>query len=428
VGYNIITREYLEDICPIDKKLTGGIRKMSAKETKTNTSQLEKMSAVKSSFRNPMTEVWKSLQATQQSEDELREVESANETLKNTLLQSLQMQHIVVLAGSGCSYHAGGPAMTDLWNAVVNGPLSEQAQSAAQLSHYGLEAENIEEFLSQVEAFQILEKKKPTEEFLKEAKQVILTKCSQLKPEKLTAHETLLHRLSRRRTRDQRLHVFTTNYDLCFEYAAANIGCVAIDGFSFMAPRQYDPRYFDFDIIRRPPRHDDDNWNYLEGVFLLYKLHGSVNWEKTDNGIVEKEKPDPQKACLIYPASGKYQQSYSQPFIESISQYLAALREPNTCLLVIGFGFNDDHLSEPLLSAARSNPHLRLIIVDPRIEQNAKSPKRYIEKFLELSERGEDIWFINESFEDFANRIPDLKSLTPAERLFKDIKGVIQQQ
>ena len=52
-----------------------------------------------------------------------------------------------------------------------------------------------------------------------------------------------------------------------------------LDGFSFTAPRRYDPRFFGYDIIRRP-RSGDDLGHFLEGVFLLYKLHGSVNWAR----------------------------------------------------------------------------------------------------------------------------------------------------
>jgi hypothetical protein len=399
--------------------------------------QLEISSSVEPSFRKPGAGSWESLyvpstaEATKgkAAEDARNKIEQANETLKAILLQSLQMQHLIVLAGSGCSCDAGGPKMSDLWNAVIGEEPSEDAKQVAVDVHYELgKDDNIEGFLSQIGAFLSLKPNKIIENFLGNAQKIILDECSAfLKNDKLSSHETLLHRLSRRRTRDQRLRVFTTNYDLCFELAAANIGCVAIDGFSFMAPRRYDPRYFDYDIIRRP-RTGDDNGNYLEGVFLLYKLHGSVNWEKTANGIVEKENPDPQKVCLIYPASGKYQQSYNQPFIESISQYLAAIREPNTCLLVIGFGFNDDHLSEPLLSAVRSNPHLRLIIVAHSIKETVRNCQNsYLKKLVELSATGYDVWFINESFKNFVNRVPDLKSLTPAERLAKAINGVMQQ-
>jgi hypothetical protein len=388
------------------------------------------------SFLKPRTEKWESLQTAiaPTNEDELTKqaniVEQANETLKNTLLQSLQMQHLVVLAGSGCSIYAGGPSMKNLWDTVIDVDQKNTIDQVAKKVRYNLEDKNIENFLSKMEAFLSVEEETNVRLFLNDAKKKILNKCSDfLTIDNISAHETFLHRLSRRRVRDQRLRIFTTNYDLCFERAAANIGCVAIDGFSFMAPRQYDPRYFDYDIIRRP-RFGEDNGNYLEGVFLLYKLHGSVNWEKTTDGsIIEKEKPEPEKACFIYPASGKYQQSYNQPFIESISQYLATIREPNTCLLVVGFGFNDNHISEPILSAVRSNPHLRLIIIAPNIKENTgKKDNRYLKELIELSEKGGDVWFINEKTEDFANRIPDLKSLTPAERLFNDIKGVMQQQ
>jgi hypothetical protein len=392
-------------------------------------------STVESSFRKPGAEAWEPLQmctSTKGMNDEAinkmcNMIEQANEILKSTLLQSLQMQNLVVLAGSGCSYHVGGSTMSDLWNVIVE-ENQKQANLVAQKIKYDITKKNIEAFLSQAEAASFLQDKEISD-FSNKAKDIILKKMSSFislnDRNKLKSHETFLHRLSRRRTRDRRLRVFTTNYDLCFEYATANIGCVAIDGFSFMKPRQYDPSYFDYDIIRRP-RLGDDNGNYLEGVFLLYKLHGSINWERTDSSIIEKENPDPQKACIIYPASGKYQQSYNQPFIESISQYLMAIREPNTCLLVIGFGFNDDHLSEPLLSAVRSNPHLRLIVVDPNAKENAnKNENHHLKDLFELSLHGEDVWFINESFIKFADRIPDLQSLTPAERLIKDIKGVI---
>ena len=387
------------------------------------------------SFRKPGTKDWECMQlpsaeANVEKTEEKKsrnKVDHANEVLKNTLLQSLQMQHLVVLAGSGCSYHLGGPKMPDLWNIVVGKAPSKEAKHVATIVNYKLEESNIEHLLSRVEAFLSLQENKIVRDYLTTAQMGILQKCTEfLKEDKLDAHRTFLHRLSRRRTRDQRLRIFTTNYDLCFERAAAKIGCVAIDGFSFMTPRQYDPSYFDYDIIRRS-RSGDNSGNYLEGVFILYKLHGSVNWEATGNGIIERERPDPQKACLVYPARGKYQKSFDQPFIESISQYLASIREPNTCLLVVGSGFNDNHLSGPLLSAVRSNPHLRLMVVDPYAKEKAnKTTNNYLRALFDESENGGDVWFINDTFEGFSNRLPNLKSLTPAERLFKDIKGAIQ--
>ncbi len=381
-------------------------------------------------FRPPCAVDWRPLGAPGGGTDaQKQEAKRNNDDLNNALLTSLQMQHLVVLAGSGCSLSAGGPSMLDLWNGAVGKTPSTLATDIAGKVNYDLTDKNFEAFLSKIEAFLQVNDDKPATTFLNESKRVILDKCSGfLKPENLLAYKTFLHRLSRRRIRDQRLKVFTTNYDLCFEQATSELGGVTLDGFSFTAPRRYDPRFFSYDIIRRP-RSGDDLGNYLEGVFLLYKLHGSVNWARTKDGaIVEKEKPQPDEACLIYPARGKYQQSFTQPHLESMAQYLAAIREPNTCVLVVGFGFNDNHLAEPLLAAASSNSHLRLIIADPASAAKIASGNPYWAQLAQMGSQGEDIWFITAGFEDFSRLIPDLKSLTPAANLMKAIQGVTREQ
>lgn len=383
---------------------------------------------VRCAFRAPDANEWRALTTDEGAKDQQEEAQKARDVLKNMLLASLQMQHLVVLAGSGCSLSAGGPSMLDLWNDAVGTEPTDAAKRVADKVSHDLSDQNIEAFLSRIEAALHVSDDNEVAAFLNASKIVILDRCSGfLKNEKLEAHKTFLHRLSRRRVRDQRLKIFTTNYDLCFEWAAGELGGVALDGFSFGAPRLYDPRFFSYDIIRRP-RSGDDLGNYLEGVFLLYKLHGSVNWARTGNGaIFETGQRKPEEACLIYPATGKYQQSYTQPYLESMAQYLAAVREPNTCMLVVGFGFNDDHLAEPLLGAVRSNPHLRVIIVDPAAQANLENGNRYWKQLTELSVREEDVWFIAADFQGFAQMIPDLKSLTPADKLMKAIQGVARE-
>lgn len=381
------------------------------------------------SFLAPGSKDWRELNATDPADkSQQEEARKASDELKNLLLASLQMQHLVVLAGSGSSRSAGGPSMGDLWNGAVGETPSQEAQSAANTVNHNITETNIEAFLSRVEAHLQVREDASIRQFLDASKQVILAQCSTfLDAGNLEDHKTFLHRLSRRRARDQRLQLFTTNYDLCFERAAAALGGVALDGFSFTSPRLYDPRFFDYDIIRRP-RSGDDLGQYLEGVFLLYKLHGSVNWARRADGVIyEKDKPTPAEACLIYPAQGKYQQSFAQPHLETMARYMAAVREPNTCLVTVGFGFNDDHLSEPLLAAVQSNPHLRLIVVDREAYKRVTDGNAYWKRLLKFSEQGDDVWFINESFGGFAQRVPDLKALTPADNLMRAIKGVARE-
>lgn len=402
------------------------------KSTSSNRSVLRK-------FFGPEFDSWKSLDRStdesnfdEASEEFAAQLKAANEQLKGCLRTSLQMQHVIVLSGCGTSLGptTKGPSMKALWEACV-----DSNSDAALMKKVGYdaknEAENIEALLSQCEAFQLVRPDAAVAEFLTESKRTILNQCSKfLTPNspQLDAHKTFLRRLARRRARDSRLKVFTTNYDLCFENAAGELGLVVMDGFSFSAPRRFDSKFFRYDIVARPSTGDEIG-TPLEGVFHLCKLHGSVNWERdARQNVIEKRDPDPDRACLIYPAKGKYQQAFLQPHLEMLSQYLAALREPNTCLVVVGFGFNDDHLAEPILSAMESNPHLRLIIVDPncqaRIAKEIPS-SNYWEKFFALSQRGEDVWFLNMGFGDFAQRIPDLKSLTPAQRIANGIADMM---
>ncbi len=131
---------------------------------------------------------------------------------------------------------------------------------------------------------------------------------------------------------------------------------------------------------------------------------------------------------MIFPAKGKYQQSYIQPHLELIARFSQSLREPNTCLIIAGFGFNDDHLSEPILSAILSNPHLKVIIVSPSIENDFLEipPKtsKYWKIFKKIADnrKNDEIVFINCDFQQFSSLIPDLTALSPAENLHENMK------
>ena len=387
-------------------------------------------------FYLPASSNWESLKI-DETEDNAKERQKRNrEKLNQQLLASLKMQNLMILCGSGTSLQpVGGPSMWDLWNLCMKKEdqkeYTEKASSTAQMLNYDISDENtvnIEEFLSICEAFLQLNgnesHKKQVEAFVKNCKREILTACSFEKNDNaLIGHKTFIHRLSRRRTRDSRLKLFTTNYDTSFEEAASSQGIVIIDGFSFTKPRYYDPRFFDFDIVRRLPNETSSDF-FLEGVFQLYKLHGSVNWAKKKQKIFEQEAA-PENVCMIFPAKGKYQQSYIQPHLELMARFLSSLRKPNTCLMITGFGFNDDHLSEPIISAIETNPYLKVIIADPSAKNKLdEETNRYWNLLNKLHQKGGDILFLNATFQEFAELIPDLHSLTPAERMAEAVKNI----
>ncbi|MBJ7544749.1 SIR2 family protein [Rhodomicrobium udaipurense] len=84
----------------------------------------------------------------------------------------------------------------------------------------------------------------------------------------------------------------------------------------------------------------------------IFKLHGSTNWQAPDSSnmliIGGNKSPTIQALPLL--------RWYSQQFAEY-------LRSPNARLMVIGYGFRDQHINEYLQAAKSSG--LRLFIIDP---------------------------------------------------------------
>ncbi|RWU17260.1 SIR2 family protein [Pseudomonas alkylphenolica] len=305
--------------------------------------------------------------------------------------------------------------------------LTQQARQVMEAVRY-LETTNpnIEHFLSQCDAYLAFNDDATVKVFVSDVKAVILDACSaflRAPAADISAYRQLLQKLARRRVRDPRLKVFTTNYDMCFETAASDLGMMTIDGFSYTRRRRFDGRHFSYDIVRR----ETEGHEFAEGVFQLLKLHGSVSWSRDGKEIYEDAAPTPANACLIYPAKGKYQQAFLQPHLELLSRYLEFLRQPNSCLIVAGFGFNDDHLSEPIFSAIQSNPSLKLILCDFQCimhlhNRGFHGSSDYWGRFHDLARRGLDIHFISGSFSDLVSHIPHLRTASPAEQLANAVK------
>lgn len=361
-------------------------------------------------------------------------VRSSRAALADMFSSALQVPNLGFFAGSGTSLgDAGGPSMWKLWQDAMcqsgTNTLTPRAEEVAGAVRYAERANpNIEHFLSQCDAYLAFNDDPAVSSFVAEVKALILTLCSgfiTLPTSDISAYRDLLQKLARRRVRDPRLKVFTTNYDMCFETAASELGMIAIDGFSYTRKRRFDGRHFSYDIVRR----EADSHEFAEGIFQLLKLHGSVSWSRDGSEIYEDSAPTATNACLIYPAKGKYQQAFLQPHLELLSRFLEFLRQPNSCLVVAGFGFNDDHLSEPIYSALQSNPSLKLILCDYQCIHHVHNrglygSSSYWGKFHDLAKRGFDVHFFNGSFSDLTSQIPHLRTASPAEQLANAVKRI----
>ena len=210
-------------------------------------------------------------------------------------------------------------------------------------------------------------------------------------------HKLFLNKIISRRKSHNRVKLFTTNYDTLFEQAAQKEGIIVIDGFSYTFPRTFNSFYFDYDFIRRDESNLMNEPDYVEKVVQLYKLHGSVDWEKNQkNEIIKKE--NTEKPLMIYPRRDKYEQSYEAPYFEMFSRFQFELRKRNTLLITIGFSFNDKHIRTMVENALINNPDFNILIVDYDINNES------FDFFKQRAINGyENIMLYETTFQGFAN-------------------------
>lgn len=241
---------------------------------------------------------------------------------------------------------------------------------------------------------------------IKKLKEKIAENCKlELQPD--APHQNFLNKITARKSSDSRIQLFTTNYDTLFEQAANNAGFTIVDGFSYTQPRVFSGRYFDYDFVNRERSRLKNEESFVPKVFHLYKLHGSLTWEKENNRIVQKSEA-PKDPLIIYPASDKYESSYEQPYFEMMSRFQQALRKDNVLLIIIGFGFKDKHIQSAILEAVEQNPSFQLVIVD--YNSNETIDQKNLKDFfygdaLETVKRNVTIIF--DKFKDFTQKYPE---------------------
>ena len=365
----------------------------------------------------------------------------ANRPIELALNTALNAGNLIFLTGAGSSFCAktsGGstaPGMADLWDAVEAAITPEKLNAVVALIPNAANLnKNVEKLLTLCKLYLALfddTNSATIATFVKTAEKAIVKRVDFVRDTTdLTSHRALVRKIARRGIRKPRAKLFTTNYDLCFETAAQGQQFVVIDGFSHSNPQIYDRAHFGYDIVRR--EGDQDAPNYIENVFHLYKLHGSIDWRR-DGGIIRRSRDDERGApVLIYPRDSKYQQAFEPPYLDMMGAFQTALREPDSALIISGFGFNDDHIAQPIMAAVEANMSLRVTLCDVAFIADASlargehivpedAPARIenpsFTRFRQLISASDPrITLINGRFEDLAHALPDLVATTERER------------
>lgn len=224
--------------------------------------------------------------------------------------------------------------------------------------------------------------------------------------------------------KEKRINIFTTNYDLFFEKAA---DCLTgkyefyfNDGSAGNINRKLSMKNYHKKIYHTG---NFDSFNREIPIINLFKIHGSVSWQydneenpivinvlykendndfpvtlspdKITNEVVDKilttkEKTDipnnirtqlRNKFVLIFPEKDKFEKTlFQEYYYQFLRQFSYELERKNTILIVFGFSFADEHITE-MIKRACNNPTLNIYIfcynnsAKENIEQNLNFEK-----------------------------------------------------
>jgi NAD-dependent SIR2 family protein deacetylase len=326
-----------------------------------------------------------------------------------------QFENLIILTGAGSSVGVGvdgktGRLLTQLWDATKDKVGEEKLNKFCELVNYKDKngdnyVKNLEKLLSIANAAKDFIKSTDEiiiEDVINEIQNLIKEKCELMLPTE-APHHTFIEKITRRKATLPRAKIFTLNYDTLFEQAGIKGNYTVIDGFSFSFPRYFSGRNFDYDVVLRDKSRLKEEDNFVNRVFHLYKPHGSVDWERTKEGIKQSEKVE--KALMIYPKDSKYESSYEQPFFEMMSRFQQNLRKENVLLICIGFSFNDKHIVTAIQEALEQNAGFQLMVVNKGIDQSDN-----FKWLFNLALKHSNIVLLDELFNDFAQQYPLLKS------------------
>lgn len=345
--------------------------------------------------------------------------------LQALISEWLRMENLVVLTGAGTSVSAGGKTMVNLEKAVLTTieamsdiPASIAAIIKARNDAVGAAALldspilGFEAWLSFISNALVVAKSidapfsgmvwpvtptpSPTdlEWFVERLRMAIFAECALSLSDTGTATSAsgvapqiaFLSKLVARDSNLGRAHLFTLNYDTLFEQALEMLGVQYFDGFTGRAVARFDPSVYGLDIYY-PGEVAEGRVRRFDKFLHFYKLHGSIHWYEHAQEMHARHpdltpfqgfasmRPSEKAAALvplarkmpsvgILPTANKFAQTLTMPYAHLFRSFQVRLGIPQTFLLVLGYGFGDDHVSR-IIENALMNPSLVMLVAEP---------------------------------------------------------------
>ena len=330
--------------------------------------------------------------------------ELSEDEFRAHLALAIRLENVGAFLGAGASVSAGGQTLAQVWSDFVRTYPATLAwlvlnRFVAQADAHDQAIVNLEQLVDAIDLAGIEWKRAGRDgtaelDLHRTNLRRIIVRAALLQSElwehpdtapdnaAIADHVRLLSRLvSNRQPGQPAPWIYTVNYDLAVEWAGEALGLHIVNGFAGLHSRAFSPASFDLGLRNTQARGEARFGTY--NVYLG-KAHGSLSWMATDDGsvvelparaqwsalkkFVDAEEDAGCPGLLIFPGIAKFVQTTGFIYGEIIRRLTEFLSRPNTCLIISGYAFNDDHVNRVILSALQ-NPTLQIIVYLPELDR-----------------------------------------------------------
>jgi hypothetical protein len=261
----------------------------------------------------------------------------------------------VIIWGSGATVPLGNPSMT-----ALNVELKEK------IDGFNGTDENLEIELGKPEyEKQMPEIREVIWDSVNRADEKVLSRLIDGDASSLDGIKSMVEKF--REAHPQVVNIITTNYDCVLEHVMAFHGIPFTDGFEGKELSLFNSRLF-----------QDAN------ITNLVKVHGSLNWFQAGRRIrYLKHQRNSSEPIIICPGKNKYQEAYKTPYRELIQKADDCINNASS-FLVVGFGFNDEHLTPKIKEKVDNGTPL--VLITKEVSPGCKAELRDAQKYALLQE------------------------------------------
>lgn len=277
------------------------------------------------------------------------------------------LNEIGFLFGAGTSKEAGYPLMGDLTQAVVSklpshlkATLDEILTAKTLAYDPATGTPNIEILSDLVTEYSVTTQESKYGDLEAEIRKLIVEKILSVQTPDLSHHVRFLEALKKRsHDTPTTVTILTTNYDLLFELAAAEVGVRIETGFDGPLCRVFDPSVFD--LVRGTVNKTFMRRRELQ--LNIMKLHGSVSWRKKGTKVIESgldlQNPLLERS-MVLPRRRKIMDTLAEPFDQIFTRASKTLGKSCKYLVSCGFSFGDKHINDQLIFPKLESGQIRL--------------------------------------------------------------------